>query len=271
MKEPILSLGCVNPTSLVRAVNGSVSLLKHPFPFIRPVGAAATHGKLPTMFHSTRRAEYPVPSITLINFRSLRRMVHASTVKDYHRTAYCTCSVSTELADGQHRIEVRPAVSPGIDEIASAIVVPQRARVYHSLPRHHTDGFRPGTLSCARPHHHHSTVGITPIYQKPAIVMTNGRCPHALAMLWTQAVWKLTVKGMPHYFPVNQVTRVENWQSWHTVERTGRQIIVFSHCTEVGITIVGIENGVCVGSVPIVRTPDFRTILPPQKHGKHRH
>ena len=120
-------------------------------------------------------------------------------------------------------------------------------------------------------HHHYTEVGVAPIDVVLSLVIAYRRCPHTIAVLGLTAevcqqggiALIKVLQGITHNLPVHQIFRVEYRQSGGTVETRGRHIVILSAgpYADVGIRIVGINNGVGIGAVTIIGRPYLRLVL----------
>ena len=190
-------------------------------------------------------------------------MIFLTTIEDDSRLTDGTCSVSSEFTNTQHGVEATARGCPAINEIATAIIVPQRAGVYHTFARDHTNGLTPFSCWVFGLDHEDAQVWVAPIDEETVVMMTDSRCPDALAMLRKveDFLGQLLLQGMTDDGPVHQVAGVQDGQAGNTVERRCREIVVIAYHTDIGVGVVGKEHGVGIGAVAIVGTPHLRLVL----------
>ena len=250
----------MHPRPLMRSVDGSLSLPQHTLPLVRTVGRLTAHGKLPSHGHTARRAHDPVIAITLVELRPFGSVVHLSAVEDDARLTDGPGAVGRKLTHAEHAVEAAARVGPAIYQIATAVVVPQRTGVNHATACNHADRLLPCARRVGRLHHEDTEVGVAPVNEELALMIANGRCPYALAVLRLveQLLRLLLLQGMTYNRPVHQVLGMEHGQSRNAVERRGCQVVVVAHRNGIRVTVVGIEHRIGIRAVAIVRTPHLR-------------
>ena len=71
MQEPILTILCMHPTSLMRTVDISLALSQDNLMFIGAVRRLTSHGELETCRNAPGRTHNPIPAIALIELGAL--------------------------------------------------------------------------------------------------------------------------------------------------------------------------------------------------------
>ena len=66
MHEPVFTVFGMYPSSLMRSVDRSISLLQHYLMLVRTVGRLGAHCQLKTRGDTTSRTHNPIPTITLV-------------------------------------------------------------------------------------------------------------------------------------------------------------------------------------------------------------
>ena len=66
---------------------------------------------------------------------------------------------------------------------------------------------------------------------------------------------------MPDYFPIDKIFRMQDWQSGYAIKRTCCEIVVFAYSNDIGVAIVGINDGIGICSISIVRVPYLGNIF----------
>ena len=241
------------------AVDAGRALRHHHFPLVWAVDVLAAHGQLPAVLHSAGRAHNPIPAVTLVQFRPFRRVVNLSSVKYYARRADSPCAVSRQFAHCQHAVQSGAAACVGVDNVATAVLIPKGAGVNHALPLDYAYRLAPLSARVGGLNHHYSVVGVAPIDVELAVMMAYCGRPHALAMrrLVEHLARSLLLKGVPYDFPIYQILGVEDRKSGHTVERTCRKIVVFTHRAGVGVAVVGVKHWVGICPVAVVGAPNL--------------
>ena len=62
---------------------------------------------------------------------------------------------------------------------------------------------------------------------------------------------------VPDEFPVHQVVGVENGQAGRAFETGSHHVEVFAHADDVGVGVVGVQDGILVGAIAVVGYPDL--------------
>ena len=264
MKEPVLPHSSVHPSPLVRAVDIGVTLCQHLLRLIRPVRSLGTHGELEARGHSPCRAHDPVPPLPLVELRSLTGAVlRAVAVEDNDGLRYRFCSLRIEFTHGDYRGEPRAAVCPSVHQVATAVVVPKRASVYHPFPRNDAERLRPFPCRVFGLHHEHPIIRVTPVDIEFPVVVSDARSPDAIAVAWCveHLAGLKFLHGISDDFPVYQIPGVEYGQSGDALEGTGSEVIVVAHHTHVGVAVIRIDDGVGVSAVAIVGRPHLRVVV----------
>ena len=152
----------------------------------------------------------PVESVALVELGPLGGVILLAPVKDYARTANRLCAVGRQLAYGKHRVESGTASCPSVHQIATAVVVPQRAWINHSLALNYAHGLLTLAVRITRLHHENAVVGVAPVDVQLAVVMAYGWRPYALAVLRTveQRPGQLLLQGVAYDLPVDEVFAV---------------------------------------------------------------
>ena len=258
----------MNPCSLVRTINLRFALCHHLSGFIRAIYVFASHGKLPAHLYASSWAHNPVISISLIELRTFCGVVLLSSIKNDARLAYRLGSIGRKLTNSENGIKTGTASCPSIHEITSSVFIPEWTRVYHSFSCYNADGFLPSATWVFGLHHEDAVVWVAPVNVEFAVVVSDGWCPNSLAVL--RQVEKflgfLFLQGMSDNLPVYQVLAMKDRQTWDTIKRTSREIIVFSNSYHVWVAIVGINYGVGISTVAIIGIPDLRMILGLDRH-----
>ena len=96
-------------------------------------------------------------------------------------------------------------------------------------------------------------------------MITDGGRPYAIAVLrlTAEVFEQLAValieilQGIAYNLPVHQILGVQNRQSWGAMETGGRHIIILTAGTyaDIRVAVVGIDHGVSISAVAIIRAP----------------
>ena len=207
MHKPILSLCRAYPSALMWAVDVRLALSHYSLVLIRSVRAFRTHGQLPSGGYASCRAHYPIPPVMFVELRTFSCVVLVVSVKHYHRIANGPCSVSRKLSYRQHTLESGTTACPSVHEIASAVVIPQRCGVNHTLTWNNKHRIVPssGWILCLD--HIHAIVRISPIYIILAVVISYAWSPytHTVSRFVKHLLWSEFTQSMPNNLPVHKV------------------------------------------------------------------
>ena len=83
VQEPVFTIFCMHPATLMRAVDISLTLLEHNLMFVRTIGRLRTHSQLETLGNTASRTHNPIPAIALVELRTFAGAV-LSTVSVEH-------------------------------------------------------------------------------------------------------------------------------------------------------------------------------------------
>ena len=267
----------MHPSPLMRTVDIRFPLPQHFFSVVRSVRAFAAHRQLEARRHPSCRAHDPIPPITLIEFRAFACTVFRTIAVEHDDgLSDCLSPIGRKFTHRQHGGETRAAVGPPVDKVAPSVVIPKRCSVDIAFTTDDTDGFLPFPLRVLCFHHIHAEVRVTPIDVIPSVMIADRRRPHPVAVTWCAKMLHHLFVAFIEFgqritddFPVDQIFRVEDRQSWHTLERGCCEVIVItgSPDTHIRVAVVCIDDWVGVGAVAIVGTPHLRFVL---RHHSHR-
>ena len=82
VEEPVFSGRSVYPSSLVRSIDGRITLRQYSSPFIRTIHIFRTEYYLPTGWHTACRMEDIIIAVPFIKLRAFTRLVCFVTVED---------------------------------------------------------------------------------------------------------------------------------------------------------------------------------------------
>ena len=95
-----------------------------------------------------------------------------------------------------------------------------------------------------------------------SVGIADGRSPHALTVYLLMILQREgiiveveTIETVTDIFPVHQVLRVQNHQSWHGMHRRTSQIIVVAHPQDIRVRELIIEQRIRKCSIPIISRP----------------
>ena len=240
--KPVFSGRCVYPTSLMRAVDGRLTLCQHRFPFIRAIYVFRTKHYLPACGNPTCRMEDVVITVAFIEFRTFARLVCFVTIEyDARRGDGFRCFL-VQLAYSDNAFQSGTATCVSVYQIDSAVFVPQRTGVDNAFSGLYQYRFTPRTFRFGSFRHECTLVGVAPEYIEFTVVMADTRSPHAVSVFRTFVVyrWNGIGKSCSHDAPVYQVFGMKNLKPRNAVEAGRSQIIIFSHTAYVRVGIIGI-------------------------------
>ena len=271
MEEPVFTILGMHPTSLMRAVDVGLALSQHNLMFVRTVGRLGAHGQLETVGNTSRRTHNPVPALALIELRTFAgAILRAIAIKHDDGLSDSLGAIGRHLANGEHGGKLRARIGPSVDQIATAIVVPQRSGVDIALATNDTDWLFPLASGILRLDHIYTIVGVAPIDVVPPLMIADAGCPHASAMLGRAEMMEQRIvalieilQGIAHDFPVDQVLRVQDRQSRGALERGSRHVIILARGSyaDIRVGVIGINHWVGVGAIAIVGRPHLRLVL----------
>jgi hypothetical protein len=255
VQEPVGAVGGADPAALVRAVHGGAALGEDDPVLVRTVDGARAQRDLPPRPHPARGGEYPVPAVSLVELGPLDRGVLRPAVEDRAAAGNAPPAVGAELEHGEHAIEAGPASRPRVDDVHAPVVVPERAGVDEPEGGGDEVRRRPRPGGTLRRRHVEARVGVAPVDPEAAVVVADGRRPHALAVLRPVESRRQPRKRVAHDRPVDEVARAEDGQAGHAGEARRDEVVLATNPDDVGIRVVGEENGVRVGPVAPVGNP----------------
>ncbi len=273
VQEPVFAVFRVHPRALMGPVDGAVALGQHLAHLVGAEGRAGAHGQLEARGHAAGRTHNPIPAVALVEFGALAGVVlGAVAVEHDDGPADGAGALDVELAHGDDRGEAAAAVGPRVDEVAAAVVVPERRSVDDAFAGDDQHGWLPGTGRMGGLDHEDAVVGVAPVDVEPAVVVADAGRPHAVAVLGAagvHAVGQHAVEGMADDFPVDQVAGMEHRQSGRAAEGARREVIVVAHGHHVRVAVVGVDDGIGVGAVAVVGAPHLRAVLRRGAKGQH--
>ena len=221
-------------------------LIKHNLALIRAIHVTAAQCYLPSFLYTARRSKDIVIVIALVELRPFNRVItfHLTVINE-DRLTNNLISVSRQFAHRQHTVETTTAGSPPVYEIASSVLVPQRARINHTLALHHQHWLAPSSERVITLHHEHTKIRVAPIDVICVIMPTDAGCPYPAAVLNGVVMLngQQSFHCIIHQLPMYQVRAVENGQSWRTLKTTCRQpIVTRSTLANIRIAVVGIDD-----------------------------
>ena len=135
MDEPVASLSVLDPSALVRSVDGGVSLAQDDSPLIGPEKMIRPKGQLISGRDAPRRAQNPEFSLPLIDLRPFHRHVPViRAVVDQRTLVQHREPVIAHPVDIKHVVHSHPAGRQPVDKPGAAVLHEQRAGID---PSHH--------------------------------------------------------------------------------------------------------------------------------------
>ena len=183
MEEPPFARGCVDQSTLMRAVDRRSALSERHLALVRSVNAVGPEGELPARRDAAGRGEDVVITVELVEFWPLDRRVGVVPVKDHYAVVEQPRSVGAHPVDDENALDAGPAAGESMHEIRLAVVVPERARVDPALggPDEQRPGpFAGGILGLC---HKYAEVRIAVINVIFAVMVPDRRSPDAAAVL----------------------------------------------------------------------------------------
>ena len=258
------------PCTLMRTIYIGLTLCKYYLRLIRTIGRLRTHDQLETSGYATSRTHNPVPSVAFVEFRTFTRAVlRTVTVEDYNRFRNGFCPFCIHLAHRQHTGKATARVCPSVHQVTTTVIVPKRCGVNHALTFDNTDRVIPFAGRIFRFHHKHTIIWITPINVVFPVMVADARSPYAVTMtyackvalhLFVTSIERL--QCITNNSPIDQILRMQDGETWCTLERTCRKVIIFARCSyaDIRVAIVGIDDRIGIGPVTIVRIPHLGNI-----------
>ena len=169
-------------------------------------------------------------------------------VKDNAGGAFEAGAIGLHGRDEHHTLEPRAGTGQRMGKVRAAVLVPEGAGVDEPSRTDHPDGRLPSARRILRPDHEDAAVRVTYIYIIPAVVVTDGGCPHAVSVLdgGMEGLVVVHERGA-HFLPVHEVCRVQDGKAREAVEGGGRHVEVLPYAAYVGVRVVQVKNGIGVG------------------------
>ena len=134
MEKPVLAVGELDPTALVRAVDVGRPLLEHEFGFVGAKRLFRAKRQLPSGFDATGRSEDVIPAVATIPLGAFKRGVDVvSAVDQQVLLADHLAAVARHLVGHQDRVFAGPAFGESVYEIR-LIAVPERTGINQTGP-----------------------------------------------------------------------------------------------------------------------------------------
>ena len=263
VEEPVAARGGVHPGSLVRAVDGGVSLGKYGLALEGAVGIVGTLYHLPACGHTSGGVEKVVLAVVLMNLGSLACGVVDVSVEDDAALCSGHQCLGVEFAHGEDALQSCSAACIGVVEVDFTVVVPQGAGVDEAFGGFYQLGGCPCASGVFGRDHVGTLVGVSPEDVEGAVVMPYGGCPHTVAMFRTFGSLhggQRVCHGVAYDSPVHEVLRVEDGQTGQAVEAGCRHVVVVAHAAHVGVAVVGAQDGIVVVAVAHVGHPYVRHV-----------
>ena len=184
MQEPVIAGSVSHPAALMRPEDIHVSAVHcHPHLVLTGNSGRPQHQLMPGL-DSAGRAEYDILPVTFVELRTLSRdltvfetVEHGDSVRNRGR------AIRRQFPHRKNIVEAAAALGPGMHEPDPSVIVPERARIDHPLPRNDTQRLGPFSKWIRSMHLVYSIVGIAPEDVELSVVEAYGRSPHAVAML----------------------------------------------------------------------------------------
>ena len=218
----------------------------------RPPGAAGAQNCLPARSDAARGSEEVTPSIPAVKFGPFDGRLGQVSVIDNAGRAQQTGAVRRHFGHEQDTFQPRPGTGRRMGEVGLPVAVPQRAGIDETLSAQEPDRLGPGTGGVLRPYHEDAAVGIAAEDMEPAVMIPDGRRPHAVAgrdtaperipVLLGERRPGIFRQGSPDLPPVDQVPGMQDGQAGETVERGGGQVVVLPHPADVRVAVVQVQD-----------------------------
>ena len=272
VEEPVFTVLCIDPGALVRAIDLRLALCKAHILLVGTKGTATAEFYLPAVLHATGGAEDVVVAVALVELGALDGgLVLVSVIYDTRGSDHLG-AVGRHGCNKEDRFHAGTRTGTTMRKVGLAVLVPKGAAVNHSLALLHPDDGLPRACGVLCLGHEEALVGVTAIDVEPTVVITNGRCPYVVAVLYLLAPVEVGAfefrengivvgQGMSDDLPVHQVGAMEDLQAREAGERRGGHVVVVAHTADVGVGIVGIDHRILVHAVLQIGVPGVRRSL----------
>ena len=180
----MLTPGCLHPCSLVRAVDRRRALCHYDPFLVRSVRIVCPEDNLPSGRHSACRREDVVSAVPFIEFCSFDGRLCLVAVVDNPARRKKRTSVRSHRSDEQNAFQSGTTSGASVGEVGLAVLIPERTRVYIALSLDDPYRIAPLSSRVGRRDHEYPAVRISAINVELSVVVSYGRRPYAVAVLW---------------------------------------------------------------------------------------
>ena len=260
MQKPPLSRRRVNERALVGPVDGRGTLREHNAALVWSANAARAENRLPTRSYAARRRKNVIPTVALVELRTLERRIPRQFAAVDHKPKVVDDFRPTgiQFVECENILDIGTAGGPGVNQVNAAIVIPKRTGIDDATTALHQRGSTPRSAWIGGGHEINSEIRIGIINPVFAGVKTDRRCPNAFAVLGRveNILRREARQRVSDQFPVYQVPGMKDRQPWHLAEAGADQPVVVPHPHDVRIRIVGMQHRIFICAVHAVGLPD---------------
>ena len=152
----------------------------------------------------------------------------------------------------------RAGSSHGVNQVGGSIVIPERTWILETGSCNYDFRFAPWSRNFFRSAYVNSFAWGREVNIKAPIVLSDGWRPHSFAVTIAanHAVARVHVQAIDHVTddgPMDKISRLKNGNAGHEMKGRSDEIVIQAVTDDVGIGIVGEEDGVAIDGLPSQR------------------
>ncbi len=235
--------------------------------FERPVERARAKHRLVAFGHAAGGRENVIVAAAPVELRAFDGVParQAIAIDDHHALVAHAEVVGPQAMQRKAVLDTGAALRPAVNEIAGAVVRPERARIDEAAAAFHQRRRRPGGPRIRGRGDKQPEIRIgeknpkTPRVKPdrgrpdPAAVARGGKMRRVREPVVCRVVEPR--QRVVHERPVDQIARMQDRQPRHVAETRGRQPEVLADTNRIRIRIIGVKHRVFVGAVALVGEP----------------